>query len=113
MVLIAGEENRVGEIERRKKWEKKFQFLSGELPCLLILGLGDNQVLLFCFPKDTASRLQNNKPYAHTPFHAYTDAPIHLNGVYCVVYFHTFIHTKIPGGVSEKGQSTCVCIYCV
>lgn len=116
VVPIVGEENRkrMEKLKEGKSGRKKFQFLSGELPCLLMLRLGNNQVLQFCFPKDTASRLQNNKLFAHTPFHTHTDAPFRQIWAHSVVYFQPFIHTKIPGGVlGRRSVSLCLRLFCV
>lgn len=108
------EENRqrMEKSKQSKSARKKFQSISGDLPLLLMLKLGDNQVLQFHLPKDTTSRLQNNKPFFfyHT---THRDALIHQVWARSLVYFHPFIRTKPLGEFWEEGQTISVCVYCV
>lgn len=48
-------------IRKLKKWVKEFESVSGELPLGLMLGLKDNQVLQFSFPKDVDRTFKNNR----------------------------------------------------
>lgn len=79
---------RMEKLKGSKSGRKKFKFLSRES---LLLRLGDNQVLQFYFPKDTTSRLHNNKAFSLPLSHTRCPRPPNRSTHFCLFpSFHTY-----------------------